>query len=82
MIVMSILDFTPYSPPVTSYTPREGLTKNTRFSSIGFGIGSRHDFTVKDKSIPGPGTYKIQSPFDKKPVKYIKSQKLRLKKLS
>jgi Sperm-tail PG-rich repeat len=55
------------NPGPNYYTPATAITERNRYSAIAFGSSKRYDFTksVSQKN-PGPGTYDIISPFEKK----------------
>jgi Sperm-tail PG-rich repeat len=53
------------NPPPNAYHPNSTLTEFSGFKSIGFGYGNRTLFGRFNDSTPGPGTYNIESNFDK-----------------
>jgi hypothetical protein len=53
------------TPASNYYTPNDVAISPSRFKNTSFGIGGRSDFTKSfGVQNPGPGTYKIKSPFD------------------
>lgn len=52
-------------PPPNCYNPDWTLTEQDRFNAITFGIGGRGSVTGRILDTPGPGTYKLPSPFEK-----------------
>lgn len=62
-------------PPPCAYKPVHILTESSRYKGVGFGVGNRGSPTgpmsmyLKDyiglTTTPGPGTYRLPSPFDK-----------------
>ena len=56
------------SPPPGAYSPVFTLTHNTGFKNISFGFGERSNLRKNLYDGPGPGSYDIQSKFDK--IKY------------
>lgn len=54
-------------PAPNMYKPGFGLTEQNRFNGVGFGVGNRGNPTgpASLTITPGPGTYRLASPFDK-----------------
>ncbi|KAL4499903.1 hypothetical protein ABPG72_015252 [Tetrahymena utriculariae] len=53
-------------PACNHYNPNPVLELNARYTKLTFGKGNKYDFTKQNRNInPGPGTYKLPSPFDK-----------------
>lgn len=52
-------------PGANYYNPEHNQTEQSRFDNIGFGVGGRGSVNGKILDTPGPGTYKLNSPFDK-----------------
>jgi len=57
-------------PPPCAYKPVHILTEPSRYKGVSFGLGSRGNLTGSTTNVglaitPGPGTYRLPSPFDK-----------------
>ena len=63
------------NPPPNTYNPTFTLTEQSKYAAVTFGFGSRCNVTgcipllfnndIEIKETPGPGTYKLDSVFDK-----------------
>ena len=53
------------NPPPNAYHPNLTLTEFSAFKSIGFGYGNRAFLRKFNDETPGPGSYNIESDFDK-----------------
>ena len=53
------------NPPPNCYNPNWTPAEQDRFNAITFGIGGRANVNGRILETPGPGTYKLPSPFDK-----------------
>ena len=53
------------NPGANYYNPEHRQTEQERFHAISFGVGNRGSVNGKILETPGPGTYKLASPFDK-----------------
>ena len=61
--------------PKKYYLPNTNLTKNLRYMGIGFGYGTKYDFTLTPvREYPGPGQYEM------KPGKLMEAKRIRYKK--
>ena len=53
------------NPPPNAYHPNSTLTEHGAFKNIGFGYGNRVFLRAHMNDTPGPGSYNIESNFDK-----------------
>ena len=53
------------NPPPNAYHPNSTLTEFGAFKNIGFGYGNRNFLRTQINDSPGPGSYNIESNFDK-----------------
>ena len=51
-------------PPPNCYNPDHLQTEQSRFDAVTFGVGGRGSVNGKILDTPGPGTYKLKSPFE------------------